>query len=374
MACQWEDEQTGGHCPDLAQHYHRHQPQVVHVHQRRPHRLARPGHLRPLVRLPGAVRRPPGADHEPGRSSRAARRCSTSRRWACPRPTCHAARRTRSSSSRPTRARWPRSRRCPRSGCCSTTAPASSPTGQQTPGNPYPGFEQSFSRWPIPGTTARFCYFGPVGRSAPPSPRASRSTRTRRTRRRCRCTDYGPRQRVPAACGATRRSGSGTGSRTRRVPPSRTSPPTLKSNTTVVGAGAVHVWVRSSTPDVDLLRRPSARSARTATRRSCRTATCAPASASSRPPRTTSSSSGSTLLTPIPTELASDVRPLPRGRFVEVVIPLYYEGHVYRAGLADPRDDLGAERDAADLGVHDDRPEGDREGFGRSSRSRCRRA
>ena len=40
----------------------------------------------------------------------------------------------------------------------------------------------------------------------------------------------------------------------------------------------------------------------------------------------------STLLEPIPTELAADVRPMPKNRFVEVVIPLYYEGHVYRAG------------------------------------------
>jgi predicted acyl esterase len=30
--------------------------------------------------------------------------------------------------------------------------------------------------------------------------------------------------------------------------------------------------------------------------------------------------------------LASDVRYMPAGKFVEVVIPLYYEGHVYRAG------------------------------------------
>ena len=29
---------------------------------------------------------------------------------------------------------------------------------------------------------------------------------------------------------------------------------------------------------------------------------------------------------------AADVRPMPKGRFVEIVIPLYYEGHVYRAG------------------------------------------
>jgi uncharacterized protein len=29
---------------------------------------------------------------------------------------------------------------------------------------------------------------------------------------------------------------------------------------------------------------------------------------------------------------ASDVSPLPANKFVEVVIPLYYEGHAYRAG------------------------------------------
>jgi hypothetical protein len=40
----------------------------------------------------------------------------------------------------------------------------------------------------------------------------------------------------------------------------------------------------------------------------------------------------STLLNPIPSELASDVRSMPKNRFVEVVIPLYYEGHMYRAG------------------------------------------
>ncbi len=35
LACQWTDEQTGGHCPTLADALHRHQAQVVHVHQRR---------------------------------------------------------------------------------------------------------------------------------------------------------------------------------------------------------------------------------------------------------------------------------------------------------------------------------------------------
>ena len=40
----------------------------------------------------------------------------------------------------------------------------------------------------------------------------------------------------------------------------------------------------------------------------------------------------STLLEPVLSLRAADVSPLPRNRFVEVTIPLYYEGHVYRAG------------------------------------------
>src|SRR5207245_1851434 len=41
----------------------------------------------------------------------------------------------------------------------------------------------------------------------------------------------------------------------------------------------------------------------------------------------------STLLDPIPSFLASDAEPMPQdGSFVQVAIPLYYEGHVYRAG------------------------------------------
>jgi hypothetical protein len=40
----------------------------------------------------------------------------------------------------------------------------------------------------------------------------------------------------------------------------------------------------------------------------------------------------STVLEPIPSELLSDVQPMPSGQFTEVVVPLYFEGHVYRAG------------------------------------------
>ena len=57
MACQWTDEQTGGHCPSLPVALHRHRPEVVHVHERRPRRLARPEDVQPLVRLLRALRR-----------------------------------------------------------------------------------------------------------------------------------------------------------------------------------------------------------------------------------------------------------------------------------------------------------------------------
>jgi hypothetical protein len=40
----------------------------------------------------------------------------------------------------------------------------------------------------------------------------------------------------------------------------------------------------------------------------------------------------STPLEPVLSLRASDVSPLPADRFTEVTIPLYYEGHVYRAG------------------------------------------
>ena len=40
----------------------------------------------------------------------------------------------------------------------------------------------------------------------------------------------------------------------------------------------------------------------------------------------------STLLEPVLSERKADVALLPHGRFTEVIVPLYYEGHVYRAG------------------------------------------
>ena len=105
----------------------------------------------------------------------------------------------------------------------------------------------------------------------------------------------------------------------------------LKKDVTVVGAGAVHVWIRSSSRDVDL-------QATVSEVRPDHNETFVQDGwmrASERKLATSANNifkQPSTLLNPIPSELASDAKPLPKGRFVEVVIPLYYEGHVYRKG------------------------------------------
>ena len=105
----------------------------------------------------------------------------------------------------------------------------------------------------------------------------------------------------------------------------------LTANTTVIGSGAVNLWVRSSTPDVDLQAtisevRPDGNE--TFVQNGW-------IRASERKLSTDSNNmfkQPSTALEPIPTFTAADASPMPAGQFVKVVVPLYYEGHAYRAG------------------------------------------
>jgi predicted acyl esterase len=105
----------------------------------------------------------------------------------------------------------------------------------------------------------------------------------------------------------------------------------LSRNSAVIGAGAVDVWVRSSTPDVDLQAtisevRPDGKE--TFVQNGW-------IRASERKLSTDSNNlfkEPSTALDPIPTFTTADASPMPAGQFVKVVVPLYYEGHAYRAG------------------------------------------
>jgi hypothetical protein len=98
----------------------------------------------------------------------------------------------------------------------------------------------------------------------------------------------------------------------------------LSTSTAVIGAGAVHAWIRSPTANVDLQAtvtevRPDGNETFVQ-------------SGWLRGNERKLARGKSSLLEPVLSLRQSDVSPLPRKRFVEVTIPLYYEGHVYRAG------------------------------------------
>jgi predicted acyl esterase len=195
--------------------------------------------------------------------------------------------------------------------------------GGTQPGHPKPGFERSFSSLPIPGTTPRFWYLSSGGalRGQPPATAGADSF------------DWNPRARpLTNFTGDTGAGENGLWTATPpynwRRPPAGSAAsyltPRLGGNNTVIGAGAVRVWVRSSTPNVDLQAtisevRPDGKETFVQ-------------NGWVRGNERKLDPQKSTLLEPVLSLRESDVSPLPPNRFVPVTIPLYYEGHVYRAG------------------------------------------
>ena len=182
------------------------------------------------------------------------RRSSTSRRWACRRPTPSRCRPTRSKTIPTYSGGAHRVQAAARSvGVSSTTAPALAPGGTR-------GRRRPVRR--VRARTSRRCR----SRAPPPAPGTSVPDGTLNASRpadseqqlvhveRQGAPAHRLRRATPAAAasGATRRSGAGTGSRIRQGTAVRYVSAPLTSNTTVIGSGAVHLWVKSSTPDVDL--------------------------------------------------------------------------------------------------------------------------
>jgi len=205
-----------------------------------------------------------------------------------------------------------------------------SPTGSSTPGDPYPSFEQSFSSWPIAGTAAETWYLGPHGRLTDRPPVLSGINRYTSDATALPLTDYGSNTGGGGLWGNASQWQWNWESNPAGSAVSYVSTP-LPADTAVVGAGAVYVWVRSSTPDVDLQAtisevRPDGNESFVQNgymRASERTLSTDSNNLFKQP---------STLLQPIPTFLQADASPMPSGSFVQVAIPLYYQGHVYRAG------------------------------------------
>jgi predicted acyl esterase len=314
MACQWTDEQTGGHCPDLAEHfsgtqrkwftftngthvdsldpetfnrwydflslYVAHQAPITHAATIR---AAAPVVYQQAMGVSGVTLPPDPIQQE---------------------PTYDAALKA-FEQLQPIRVLFDNG------------------AGSSQAGAPVPGFEQSFRRFPVPQTKARSWYLSAHGALRAKRPAAAKVDAFRWNAHARPLTDF------------TGDTAAGTNGLWTATPPYRwsqnpagtalaylTGP--LKSTTTVIGAGAVHAWIRSSKPSVDLQVtvsevRPDGKETfvqggwlrgneRKLDRRK------------------------STKLEPVLSLRRSDVAALPRERFVKVTIPLYYEGHAYRAG------------------------------------------
>ncbi len=204
------------------------------------------------------------------------------------------------------------------------------PTQTANPGDPYPGFEKSFSSLPMPGTTARTWYFGPSGVLSNNAPTTGGINWFTAKANALPLTDFGTNTGTGGLWGNASQWQWNWQQSPSSTAVSYVSAP-LTANTTVIGSGAVYLWVRSATPDVDLQAtisevRPDGNETFVQNgwmRASERKLSTNSNNMFKRP---------STTLEPIPTFTAADASPMPAGQFVKVVVPLYYEGHAYRAG------------------------------------------
>jgi predicted acyl esterase len=195
--------------------------------------------------------------------------------------------------------------------------------GGSAPGQPLPGFERSFSSFPIPGTKAETWYLSNKGKLSGKKSAAAHANSFTWNAHALPLTDF------------TGDTAGGTDGLWTATPPykwkrnpkgtavSYVSSP-LHKDTTVIGAGAIHLWVRSSAPNVDLQAtvtevRPDGKETFVQ-------------GGWLRGDERKLDSRKSTPLEPVLSLRKRDVSPLPSNRFVPVTIPLYYEGHAYRAG------------------------------------------
>jgi predicted acyl esterase len=195
--------------------------------------------------------------------------------------------------------------------------------GGSTAGTPYPAFERSFSRFPIPRTQARSWYLGSGGGLGASPSRAGAADRFTWSKRARPATSFS---------GDTAAKPGGLWTATPIYHWDQDPPGTaavyataqLKANTVVIGAGAVHLWVKASVPSVDL--QVTVSEVRPDGNETFVQDGWLRADERQLDP------ARSSLLEPVLSLRAADVAPLPSGRFTEVTVPLYYEGHAYRRG------------------------------------------
>jgi uncharacterized protein len=196
-------------------------------------------------------------------------------------------------------------------------------SGSAQAGYPVPTFERSFDAFPIPGTQAQSWYLGGGGALTDTAPTAAGSDSFTWNALARPLTDF------------TGDSSSGSGGLWTATPTYdwRENPkgnavsyitPPLTKDTTVIGGGAVEAWIKSSAPNVDLQAtisevRPDGKEVFVQ-------------SGWLRGDERKLDDAKSTPLEPVLSLRAADVEPLPADQFVPITIPLYYQGHPYRAG------------------------------------------
>ena len=191
------------------------------------------------------------------------------------------------------------------------------------PGKPLPSFEQSFPRFPIPNTKGRSWFLAGNGKLAAKRPgKAGANSFTWNGR-------AGTLTSLPSDVS----TGAGeNGLWTASPAYNWTQPPKggavsyvtnpLAQDTTVIGSGYVKLWVRSSKPRVDLQAvvtevRPDDKETYVQ-------------SGWVRGDLRALDRKKSTPLSPVLSLRKRDLSPLPANRFVPVTIPLYYQAHPYR--------------------------------------------
>ena len=190
-------------------------------------------------------------------------------------------------------------------------------------GQPYAGFTADFKSFPPPGTAARRFYLGAGGTLTDAPPAADGAD----------AFTWNPRARP--ATDFTGGTGGGENGLWTATPPYRwLTPPDgtavayetapLAADTAVIGAGGLTAWVQAGAPSVDLQAtitelRPDGRETfvqsgwlRASERKLDRRK--------------------STELAPLLSLRERDSKALPKGRWAPLTVPLYYQGHVYRAG------------------------------------------
>jgi uncharacterized protein len=307
MACQWTDEQTGGHCPDLAEHFTGTRKKWftftngAHIDSLDPATFDRWLDFLELY----VAKQPPlavGAVMHLAAPLVFAEAMGIQGLTLPPDPVqlqpTYAGALAAFEAEKPIRVLF------------------DSGAGGLSPGQPYPTFEESFSEFPIPGTKATAWYLAPGGKLKSKPPAGAHADGFTWNAHALPLQDF------------TGDTGSGENGLWTQTPTYHweQSPPgsavsyltkPLAQNMTVIGAGAVNVWVRSSTPNVDLQAtvsevRPDGKETFVQ-------------NGWVRADERKLDAAQSTPLEPVLSLRESDVAPMPPGEFVKVTIPLYYE-------------------------------------------------